>query len=404
MITYKTPFLIAFRLLLGVLAAGIGIARADIEVRSYANATPLGHAHAIYTTSTGLADVDAHDGGSIVYGPDGAPGHYFFSSTAQAPNGNSTTTTVDTAHGRLHSYVAGAGATGESKAVINETLTFVNTNPQAVPITVQWTFEGVLTVLGNGLENNATASYDFAFFFGGHGNPGGNISGEGARNAMDPSQNHDVRTVDSWNQPGSSYNIAPSGPTSFVFTGHCLLQPGESIWDVNQGFHTIGRGFGTGIGVADFGNTVGLAFELPPGVSFTSQSGLLNSGSRMLNISTRADVLSGDSVAIGGFIVTGTVPKKVIIRGIGPSLSALGLSGAMADPTLELHDGNGALIRSNDNWKETQQGEIEATGLPPTNDLESAIFQTLAPGAYTAIVSGSGGLTGVALVEVNRLQ
>ena len=87
----------------------------------------------------------------------------------------------------------------------------------------------------------------------------------------------------------------------------------------------------------------------------------------------------------------------------GPSLTAFGVSGALADPTLELHDGNGALVRSNDNWKETQQSEIEATGLQPSNDLESAIFQTLAPGAYTAIVSGSGDLTGVALVEVYRL-
>ena len=79
------------------------------------------------------------------------------------------------------------------------------------------------------------------------------------------------------------------------------------------------------------------------------------------------------------------------------------MAGALADPTLELHDGNGALIRSNDNWKETQQTDIEATDLAPTNDLESAIFQTLAPGAYTAIVSGSGNLTGVALVDVYRL-
>ena len=76
------------------------------------------------------------------------------------------------------------------------------------------------------------------------------------------------------------------------------------------------------------------------------------------------------------------------------------MTGALADPTLELHDENGALIQDNDNWKDTQQAEIEATGLQPTDDLESAIFQTLAPGAYTAIVAGKDDLTGVGLVEV----
>ncbi len=400
MIYNKTPFLVSFRLLLAVLAAGGGIARADIEVRSYANATPLGHAHAVYTTSSGLADVDAHDGGSIVFAPDAAAGHYFFSSTAQAPNGNSTSTTADTAHGTLHSYAAGHGATGESKAVIIETLTFTNTNSQAVPITVHWTFEGALTVAGNGAENNANASYEFAFFFGGHGNPGGNISGEGTRNAVDPSTDHDNRTVDSWNQPGSSYSITPTGASSFVFTGHCLLQPGQTIWDFNQGIHAIGRGFGTGIGVADFGNTVALQFELPSGVSFTSPSGLLSGGSRMLNISTRADVLSAESVAIGGFIVTGTVPKRVIIRGLGPSLS---VSGALSDTTLELNQA-GTVLATNDNWREMQESEIQATTIPPTNDLESAIVRTLDPGSYTAILRGKNNATGIGLIEVYDLD
>ena len=79
------------------------------------------------------------------------------------------------------------------------------------------------------------------------------------------------------------------------------------------------------------------------------------------------------------------------------------MTGALADPTLELHDGNGALVQSNDNWKDTQRTEIEATGLQPTSDLEAAIVQTLAPGAYTAIVAGEGDLTGVGLVEVYRL-
>ena len=126
--------------------------------------------------------------------------------------------------------------------------------------------------------------------------------------------------------------------------------------------------------------------------------------SQFANISNRGFVETGTNVMIGGFILGGVGGNaSVVVRALGPSLPQFEVSGALADPTLELHDGNGALIRSNDNWKETQQTDIEATGLQPTNDLEPAIFQTLAPGAYTAIVSGSGDLTGVALVEVYRL-
>ena len=130
-----------------------------------------------------------------------------------------------------------------------------------------------------------------------------------------------------------------------------------------------------------------------------------SANSQLANISTRGFVETGSNVMIGGFILGGGGKEvNVVVRALGPSLTPFGVTDALADPTLELHDGNGSLIQSNDNWKDTQETEIEATGLQPTNDLESAIFQTLAPGAYTAIVSGSGGLTGVALVEVYRLS
>jgi plastocyanin len=126
--------------------------------------------------------------------------------------------------------------------------------------------------------------------------------------------------------------------------------------------------------------------------------------SQLANISTRGFVETDSNVMIGGFILGGGGGNaNVLIRALGPSLADFGVTGALADPTLELHDGNGALVQSDDNWKETQQSEIEATGLQPSNDLESAIFETLAPGGYTAIVAGKGGLTGVALVEVYRL-
>jgi len=125
--------------------------------------------------------------------------------------------------------------------------------------------------------------------------------------------------------------------------------------------------------------------------------------SQLGNISTRGFVETGTNVMIGGFILGGESGNaNVVVRALGPSLTAFGVTGALADPTLELHDQNGALVQSNDNWKETQQTEIEATDLQPTNDLESAIFETLAPGAYTAIVAGKDDLTGVGLVEVYR--
>jgi len=124
---------------------------------------------------------------------------------------------------------------------------------------------------------------------------------------------------------------------------------------------------------------------------------------RLLNISTRLRVLTDDNVLIGGFIISGTDPKKVILRAIGPSLGNFGVPDPLADPTLELHASDNSVV-SNDNWKDTQQTEIAATGLAPTNDLESAIVATLDPGAYTAIVGGVGGGTGVGLVEAYDLD
>ena len=106
---------------------------------------------------------------------------------------------------------------------------------------------------------------------------------------------------------------------------------------------------------------------------------------------------------IGGFIVVGTDPKKVIIRAIGPSLTAFGVPNALADPILELHKPDNTVV-TNDNWRDTQEQEIIDTTIPPTNDLESAIVATLDPGPYTAIVSGKNNGTGIGLVEVYDLD
>ena len=132
--------------------------------------------------------------------------------------------------------------------------------------------------------------------------------------------------------------------------------------------------------------------------------------SKLANISSRGFVDTNDNVMIGGLIVgggSGGGTAKVIVRAIGPSLS---VSGALGDPTLELHDVNGTTIATNDNWKiddqtgQSQEADIRATTIPPTDDLESALVATLAPGNYTAIVRGKTNTTGVAVIEAYNLQ
>ena len=125
---------------------------------------------------------------------------------------------------------------------------------------------------------------------------------------------------------------------------------------------------------------------------------------RQLNLSTRTEVLTGDNVLIGGFIVAGNNPKKVIVRALGPSLVGAGVAGRLEDPTIELVSGGGASIASNDNWRDSQQTEIENTGIPPADEREAAIVQTLLPGDYTAVVRGKSESTGVALVEMYDLE
>jgi hypothetical protein len=154
---------------------------------------------------------------------------------------------------------------------------------------------------------------------------------------------------------------------------------------------------------------IGVAYSaVLRGANDTTGAGLLevydldrSLGSSVLNISARGLVTTGDNVLIGGVIVLGQDPLKVIVRAIGPSLP---VPGALGDPPLELHDGNGALVAFNDNWRSDQEAEIIATGIPPTNNLESAIVRDVAPGNYTAIVRGVNSTTGVAVVEAYGLQ
>jgi hypothetical protein len=148
----------------------------------------------------------------------------------------------------------------------------------------------------------------------------------------------------------------------------------------------VGKNSTSGIGLVEI-------YDLEPAV-----------GSVLANISSRGFVGTDNNVLIGGFIIgpNGT-SANVVVRALGPSLFASTISGALQDPTLELRDGNGVLIAANDNWRDSQEMEIQLAVLAPPDNRESAIFATLVAGNYSAIVRGRNRTTGVALVEVFRV-
>jgi hypothetical protein len=132
--------------------------------------------------------------------------------------------------------------------------------------------------------------------------------------------------------------------------------------------------------------------------------GASQNSSRLANLSTRGSVGTGENVMIGGFIIGGTQVTRVVVRAIGPSLTNFGVTGALIDPMLEVHDGNGALLAQDDDWRMYQEQPLIQTGLAPTDDRESAMLLFLQPGAYTAIVRGKNDSTGVGLVEIYNLD
>ena len=128
--------------------------------------------------------------------------------------------------------------------------------------------------------------------------------------------------------------------------------------------------------------------------------------SKLADISTRAFVSTGNDIVIAGFVLGGdSADDRIIVRGIGPSLTSSGVPNALANPTLELRDESGALLVANDDWQDNaaQAAEINAAGLAPANPLESSIAATLPPGPYTALLAGVNNGTGVGLVEVYDL-
>ena len=129
-------------------------------------------------------------------------------------------------------------------------------------------------------------------------------------------------------------------------------------------------------------------------------------GSKLGNISTRGFVATGDDIMIAGLILNGNTAQDIVVRGLGPSLADFDIPHVLPNPQLELRDINGGLIRANNDWMDdpAQAALIQAAGLAPTNPLESAIYQTLAPGLYTSLLSGVNNSTGVGLAEVYDLN
>jgi len=128
---------------------------------------------------------------------------------------------------------------------------------------------------------------------------------------------------------------------------------------------------------------------------------------QLANISTRGFVQTGQNVMIGGFMLGNTAGNsRVAIRGLGPSLASFGLSNVLTDPTLELHNGNGTVMISNDNWQDdpVSAADLTANGLAPTSPTEAGIFITLPPGTYTAVLEGKNATTGNGLIEIYNLK
>jgi hypothetical protein len=193
-----------------------------------------------------------------------------------------------------------------------------------------------------------------------------------------------VATDDDWGTNANQQEIIDTGiaPGSSKESVILTRLPSD---DVGVAYTVILRGAGdtTGVGLLE-------VYDLDAGL-----------GPKAVNISTRGRVDVGDNIMIGGVIIAGQSSQRVLIRAIGPSIP---VTGNLADPTLELHDGNGGLLDSNNNWRSDHEAEIMATGIAPTNDLESAIIANLLPANYTAVVRGVNNTTGVALVEVYALN
>jgi hypothetical protein len=194
-----------------------------------------------------------------------------------------------------------------------------------------------------------------------------------------------VITNDNWRDTQEQEIIDSTVPPSNNLESAIITTLQASVTGVGYTAIVRGKNNGTGVGLVE-------VFDLDQAAD-----------SQLANISTRGFVDIDDNVMIGGFIVGGTSSTTVLIRAIGPSLPD-DVANPLLDPTLELYDVNAVQLAFNDNWKDSQQAEIEATTIPPTDDHEAAIVSDLNPGNYTAVVRGKNNTTGVGLMEVYNLQ
>ncbi len=200
--------------------------------------------------------------------------------------------------------------------------------------------------------------------------------------------------------PTGKVLVAGGGSSSFLASAE-LYDPASGTWSVTGSLVTARQGHTATL--LSNGNVLFAGGVNETGAIASAEIyGPLSPSAQLLNVATRLKVLNGDNVLIGGFIITGTDPKKVLILGVGPSLSQF-FSGTLANPTLELYQGD-TLLQTNDDWKTDQQAEINATGLAPSSDLESAIVRTLDPGSYTAILRGKGDTAGIGVVQAYDLN
>ena len=207
--------------------------------------------------------------------------------------------------------------------------------------------------------------------------------------------NGGIRTNDNW-RSSQEAEIQATGlaPTNDLKSAIIVVVPAGSYTAIIRGVNDI-----TGVGLIEIYD-LGSPFQSAPENKAEEAEGATNS--ELGNLSVRANVGTDDNVLIDGVILRGDTPKRVIFRALGPSVT---VPGTLQDPTLELHDGNGGLLMSNDNWRDApNMAEIQATGLAPADDRESAILMTLSAGNYTTITRGVNRTTGIALNEAYKLD
>ena len=389
-----------FALFVAVLALSVAAARAEVRTDSLV-ASGSGGASVAYNTGGGVSTSQSGNGG-FSYDPDGLPGHQFFHQTLSVSGSAILTNgTADLAHGlvRADAAVGGSGTntgTGIAGSTVQflDTITFSNSTGQTATITVNWKVEGALAITQGPIFSRAVYRTEFRM-----DGPGLTAIFSGFA-VLDNNQSNSSATTDATGWVTSSVQPFSGGFGGANFSGTLTVPPGGRT--VGLSGYVIADARGDVPTGANFGNTGALTFTLPPGVSFTSSDGILNNGSRLANISTRARVVGGDNVSIAGFIITGNAPKKVIIRGVGPSLASF-VPNPLPNPTLQLNRDN-TVLTNNDDWKDSQQTEIQNSGLAPTHNLESAIIRTLDPGNYSAVLRDKNNAPGIGVVQVYDLE